>query len=216
MMGNKKKDLIIATTKLISEKHFSEINIKDIAKDAACTSGVIYRHFENLDQLLLYASVFFLEKYAHAAIPITEKGYHPLDLDRILWGVFADLALHNVEAFDYLFWHFPKDVVEEAICDYYQFFPDNWNQFNGLYISMFFSGDLMERNMVMLRWAATSGYLRLEDIHFIADLQCTYLYGLMMEIRHTYRLPDVAAASVERFKKGISEIHEHYRLDKSR
>ena len=117
-------------------------------------------------------------------------------------------------------------MVEEAIYDYYQLFPDNWKQFNGLYTSMFFGGDLRERNKVMLRWAATSGYLKLEDIDFIADLQCTYLYGLMMEIRRTYlyglmmeirrtyRQPGVAQASIERFKKGIAEIHAHYRTDR--
>lgn len=215
-MANKKVDLIIAAREMIRHKRFSDCTIKEIAKEASCTSAVIYRHFTNLDQLLLTASVYFLEEYARAAIPIVEENHHPLDQDQILWGEFARIAFHNVEAFDYLFWHFPKQEVEACIYEYYQLFPEQWRTFNGLYTSMFFGGDLQERNRVMLRWAATSGLLRREDIDFIADLQCTYLYGLMMEIRETYHEPGVPEKALERFNHGINEIHSIYRQDQKK
>ena len=210
-MANKKKDLIIAAREMIRGRRFSECTIKEIAKAASCTSAVIYRHFANLDQLLLTASVCFLEEYAAAAIPIVEKGYPPLEQDSILWNEFASLAFHNVEAFDYLFWRFPKQDVENCIYDYYQLFPEQWRSFNGLYTSMFFGGDLCERNAIMLRWASTSGELRPEDVPFVADLQCTYLYGLMMEIRERYLEPGVPEKALGRFNRGIGEIHSHFR-----
>ena len=215
-MANKKIDLILAAREMIQHRRFSECTIKEIAKEASCTSAVIYRHFTNLDQLLLTASVYFLEEYARAAIPIVEKNYHPLDQDRILWNEFANIAFHNVEAFDYLFWRFPQQDVEACIYDYYQFFPEQWRSFNGLYTSMFFGGDLRERNVIMLRWAATSGVLRPDDVPFIAELQCTYLYGLMMEIRETYLEPGIPEKTLERFNHGIREIHSIYRLDQKR
>ena len=148
---------------------------------------------------------------AAAAVHIVEKGYPPLEQDSILWNEFASLAFHNVEAFDYLFWRFPKQDVENCIYDYYQRFQEQWRSFNGLYTSMFFGGDLCERNAIMLRWASTSGELRPEDVPFIADLQCTYLYGLMMEIRERYLETGVPEKTLERFNRGIGEIHSHFR-----
>lgn len=213
-MASKKKELILATEELIKEKNFNDITIKEIAEKASCTSAVIYKHFDNLEHLLTCASVYFLEAYALDAQEISKKDYTPMELEYILWGVFANYALHNVDAFDLLFWKYPKEVIEKCIYEYYQLFPDNWKNFTGMYATMLMGSDLKERNAVMLRWAATSGFLNYDDVAFLAELQCTYLYGLMMEIRRDYRKPGVAEEALERFKFAIKSTEDHYRIDK--
>jgi AcrR family transcriptional regulator len=211
--NNKKKDLILAAYQLIEEKGIDKITIRDIAARASCTSAVIYRHFENLDDLLMYASVRFLEAYVQEFQSIMKTNADALDMERLTWKTFSKYAFRNVEVFDRLFWGKYKDQLGDAIYEYYQIFPDNWKNLDGLYTTVFFNNDLKERNRTVLHWAVRGGYFHYDDADFLVDIQCDLFYGIMMGIRKTYRNPGIAEQAEQLFMKDLIKLEDQFRID---
>lgn len=60
---SKKNELVLKTYELLKTTGPYNIKIRTIATACNCTSTVIYRHFDDLDHLIRFASVRFLENY---------------------------------------------------------------------------------------------------------------------------------------------------------
>ncbi len=59
-----KETIVRETFKLLMQKGLNGISISEIQNAANCSRAVIYHHFENKEDLILYAcKVFFLERY---------------------------------------------------------------------------------------------------------------------------------------------------------
>ena len=92
----RKKKYIQIASRILEQEGPEGINIRRIAKEAGCTSAVLYKHFDNLDHLLVLASVKFLEPYISDFIVISKRS----DITSIQ----KDLLLANV------LWRKPGDI----------------------------------------------------------------------------------------------------------
>lgn len=212
MATNKKYDLISVTHEMLKTTSPDLIKIRDIASAANCTSAVIYRHFDNLDHLILISSIKFLEDYLFELQDITNNNTDSLDVEVTMWRAFAKYAFQNIEIFDLLFWGKYKERLGDSIYEYYQMFPEQWRHLNGLYTIVFFNNDLKERNRVILNHAANDGYFKTKDVPLLANLQCSFLHGLMMDYKDTYRLPGVSEKAAKEFMDTLLSLQSHYRI----
>ena len=69
----RKKKYIQIASRILEQEGPEGINIRRIAKEAGCTSAVLYKHFDNLNHLLVLASVKFLEPYISDFIVISKR-----------------------------------------------------------------------------------------------------------------------------------------------
>lgn len=212
MKKNKKYELVRVTYEILQTTAPEKITIRDIAEAADCTSAVIYRHFDNLEHLLLVSSIKFLEDYIVELQDVSNQTLDPIETELTMWHVFAKYAFKNVDAFLLMFWGSNKEKLGDMIYEYYQMFPDNWKHLNGLYTVVFFSNDLKERNRVILSRAAAAGYLKSEDVPLLSNLQCDFMYGMLMGLKASYREPGVAEEATEQFIQTLTSIQNHYRL----
>ena len=212
--NNKKHELIAVTHEMLKTISPEDIKIRDIAAAANCTSAVIYRHFENLDHLILMASIKFMEKYVIELNEITnQNSIDPLIMELTMWRAFCQNVFPNIEVFDLLFWGKYKKNLGESIFEYYQMFPEGWKHLNSLYTSVFFNSDLKERNTMILNCAAVAGYFTTEDAKLLANLQCDFFHGMMIDYKDTYRQPGVPEKATEIFMSTIESLQNHYRID---
>lgn len=212
MATSKKYDLIRVTYEMLQTSSPEDLKIRDIAAAAHCTSAVIYKHFNDLDHLIMIASVRFLEDYIIELQDITNQSIDPLTVETTMWQAFAKHAFKNLEVFDLFFWGKYKEYFGDTIYEYYQMFPEQWTRLNGLYTVVFFNNDLKERNRTILTQAANAGYFKIEDVPFLADLQCDFFHGMLLDHKSTYRLPGVPEQAAERFMEALLSLQEHYRL----
>lgn len=211
---NKKNELILVTHEMLKTTSPEDIKIRDIAAAAHCTSAVIYRHFDNLDHLILIASIKFMEDYVIELNEITnQNSTDPLTMELTMWKAFCKYVFHNIEVFDLLFWGKYKKNLGESIFEYYQMFPEEWKHLNGLYTSVFFNNDLKERNKIILNCAAVAGYFTFEDAQLLANLQCDFFHGMMIEYKDTYRQPGVPEQATKIFMHTLESLQNHYRID---
>lgn len=212
MASNKKNELIQKTYELLKTSGPQDVKIRTIAAAANCTSTVIYKHFDDLDHLILFASVRFLEDYIIELQNIINKNTDTLNMVVAMWKSFAKYAFTNIEVFELLFWGKYKDRLGDTIFEYYQLFPNEWRNLDGLFTSVFFNDKLEERNSIMMHRAATTGYFTYDDAMLLSDLQCCMFHGLLMEYKDKYRNPEMAEEGSQRFMDMLDSLINHYRI----
>lgn len=212
MASNKKKELIQQTYEILKEIGPANTKIRTIAQKAHCTSTVIYRHFDNLDHLILFASVKFLEDYIIDIQEIINTNTDAFDMLIQMWNNFAKYAFKNIDVFELLFWGKNKETLGDIIFEYYQIFPAEWKGFDGLFTSIFFSDDLKGRNQIMVRRAAAMGYFSYDDVTVLSDLQYYFFHGLMMDYKDCYKEPGKSEEATKLFMDMLNSLICEYRI----
>lgn len=212
MARNKKYELIVKTYELLKTQSPDDLTIRRIAEEAGCTSTVIYRHFENLDHLILLASVRFLEDYIDGLSNLLGRDSDPLTMLREMWVVFGVQAFAHVEVFEMLFWGRYTNQLSDAIIQYYQLFPEKWRSTNGVEATIFFSGNIEERNLIAVNRAAAEGYLPLKNIRLFSDIQCHLFHSIMLKYKDEYHSPGKAEKGLQEFMRAYDFLIDAYRL----
>lgn len=212
MASNKKIELVQKTYDLLSKHSPEDVKIRTIAAAANCTSTVIYKHFDDLDHLVLFASVKFLEDYIIEVQNIVNTNSDPYTSLVAMWEVFAKYAFQNVEVFDLLFWGKYKERMGDTIFEYYQMFPDEIRSLDGLFTSVFFNNDINNRNDIMMHRAAATGYFSYNDAKILSQMECCMFRGLLLEYKDIYRQPGKAEEGQNRFKQMLHTLLDQYRL----
>lgn len=212
MAASKKTELIQKTYELLKTTAPDELKIRDIAKECGCTPAAIYKHFEDLDDLIRFGCVRFLEDYIRETLKIINENVDPLQMLEIMWEEFSRIAFQNAEVYLQLFWGRYKSQLGDTIFEYYQIFPDQWQSMGGLFTSTFFNSEIKERNFLIVRRAAAVGYFQYQEAQEISDLQCYLMHGALMDCLETYRQPGMAEAAQSRFMNLLRSTIKHYRI----
>lgn len=169
------------TYELISSKGFENLTIRAIAKEVGCSYAVLYKHFENLDYLIMLASMRFLDGYHHEMVEIEKNESNYLLRDLKLWFAFNKQAFKNPPVFLHLFWENLSTMFEEAAVEYCQLFPlergGNDEVFYGYLYSAVFMGGIEHRDFILLRRAANEGSISLKDAVFLSKVNHNIVQG---------------------------------------
>ena len=215
MAGNMKKELIQVTLNILKSEGIESIKIRRIAKDAGCTSTVIYNYFENLDHLISFAAIRILKDYIRDFQEIMNNpDLNVLDRYLRLWECFARYAFEDIHIFELLFWGKYKSRLGEMMFDYFQLFKDEieMKNFDGLSASIMFSNDLPTRSRFTLRKAAAEGVFSFDDVLMLSDLLVSLFHGMLLEYKDRYREPGVAQEGAEKFLGILHSIIGKYCL----
>lgn len=196
---SKKADLIEATYTLLAENRPHDLSIRAIASAAGCTTGAVYRQFENAEHLILVASVKFLEDYMADLNDILLNDEDPLRQHVEMWRAFGRQAFANVDTFEMMFWETSEDRLNDAIFSYYQEFPESWRRLSGFQVMVFFSSSLKERNLLTLNRCMEKYKMSQSEVEIINDAEICSFRGLMMEYRHCYREPGKSEEGLRRY-----------------
>lgn len=214
MAASKKIELIQKTYELLKETAPDELKIRDIAKVCYCTPTVVYKHFENLDDLIRFGCVHFLEDYIRETMKIVNENMDPLEMLIIMWDEFSKCAFQNVDVYLHLFWGRYCSQLGDTIFDYYQLFPEQWQTMGGLFTSTFFNSEIKERNYTIVRRAAAVGYFHHTETKVISDMQCYLMHGMLMDYRSCYRQPGKAEEEQKLFMQILRSQIQHYCIKK--
>ena len=197
--GRKAAALLQAAYELMAENRPQDLSIRAIAAAAGCTTGAVYRNFNNIDHLLLVASVGFLEDYMVDLNDLLRMDGDPLRQHIEMWRSFGRQAFANVDVFETMFWQVGEDDLNEAIFSYYQEFPESWRKLSGFQVMVFFSSSLKERNLLTLNRCMAEYKLKASTIEMINELEILSFHGLLMEYRGCYREPGKAEEGLLRY-----------------
>lgn len=203
-----KKDLIQKTYDILRTEGIQNIKIRRIATEVGCTSTVIYKHFDDLDHLVTFASILYLKDYIEDFKAIVKSDTNILDMNLKLWECFSYYAFQDIPLFELLFWGKYKENLGEMVFEYYQMFRDEMEGFDGLSASIIFNNDLREREYIMLRRAASTGCISYEDIEILSHVVTSMFHGFLLE----YNNRNAAMEGVDRFMCALTSVISKYRI----
>ncbi len=211
MSSNKtKKELVQKTYDLLVNEGIESIKIRRIATEVGCTSPVIYKHFEDVDHLIVYASIRFLEGYLYdyKRIMNSAEDYKQVHLE--LWRMFSEYAFNQIHVFELLFWGKYKERLGDVIFEYYQLFREEMKDFDGMTASVLFSNDVYEREYIMIRRAAALGRVHHGEVEILAKITSSIFLSTLMEYKNKYREPGMAEEGVEKFNSTLKTVMDKY------
>lgn len=213
MAKGKKRELVDAAYELLKTTSPNDITVRLVAEKAGCTNPIIYYYFDNIEHLLLLASMRFYEEYLEGVEGIvSEEDLSPYELHMRSWRVFGEIAFSQVEVYESLFWGKYRRKTGEAMVEYYQLFPERRPSMEGSYSMVFFMDDVVERTYLVLKMAAADGEFPPDRLHLFAEAQCAMFRSVLLEYVDTYRDPGKAAEGLERSMALLEFLNSLYRV----
>ena len=93
----------------VRRKYFKDLNRKEaisirrMAKEFQCSTTSMYRYFENVEELLYYANLGYLDEYLEE-LNVHEKEWRDIwDMHIGIWECYCRIAFRYPQAFDIIF-----------------------------------------------------------------------------------------------------------------
>lgn len=200
VVSNARRKYIEATYDLLVEEGIEGVSSRKVASRAGTSATALYRHFDNVEDLVAAASLRFLHDYTVDARTLSEVDLNPLELNLQLWECFAYYSFHEAPIFENLFFGEGRQgTLVTAAEAYYEEFPEELEEMPDFMAHMFTGDTMFERDYVLLSRAVEMGMLTQENASYLCDVD-TYLYrGMLAMIRDTYDRPDVARQATHDF-----------------
>ena len=208
-MASPKAKYIEAAYELLVEEGLENASIRKIAARAGTSSTALYKHFENIEQLVAVASYRFLRDYTTDARTLAGVDLNPLELNLQLWECFAYYSFKEAQIFENLF--FSKDRmgrIDDAARTYYEEFPEDTEDLPDFMQDMLQGATLFERDEVLLKQAVSKGMLNIENAKYLSQLDTLVYRGTLALIRDSYDHPGVAREAVHDFMQLVISSYQ--------
>ena len=175
--GLTKKDYISKTIEIMETEGIGAISIRRIAREMGCSSASLYRHFENLSELLYYAELHILTGYIER-LNEAEKGWKNIwDYYVGIWDCYSREAFRHPEEYNTLFLVNDNSKLNVSIKEYYEMFPDEKQKTNDFFQEMLETVDFMGRDFQICKKCVATGVIGHEDAILLNRMACVLYEG---------------------------------------
>ncbi|HKL13276.1 MAG TPA: TetR/AcrR family transcriptional regulator [Halanaerobiales bacterium] len=205
---------INSVRKVIKEEGIENVTIRKIAKKAGYNSASIYNYFDNLNQLIFFGSISYLDDYVKAIPFYLNKSEDELDKYLLIWECFAKNSFENPNIFYAIFTENIGDNSENLFKKYYKLFPEELDNIPKRYIPMLLESELSKRCSIHISPCIEAGYFTTEVAEEV-DERIRLIYHGMLSLMVNNRLEYNSTQATEIFMKYISSIIHDKTLTKS-
>lgn len=180
-----RRNLVLATYRMLQEMDASKITVRSLAKEVGCSPAALYRHFENIEYLIVVASIRFFEKYMieYGVLMDTEPNLLKQYVDG--WKLFNRYAFERPDLYYRLIWGQYNESLADALTDYMELFPFTASTTSPDYFyTMIFDNDIMERDFLILRRAVNQGLLSEENANYFSKSNPLLVKGMIEMCMH--------------------------------
>lgn len=174
--------LIKSAEAIISEEGMEAATIRSISKKAGCNSASLYKYFEDLDELLLYACIKSFREYiievAHNDVLLNstdkrEKYY-------TTWRVFCKHGFIKAECVNQLFFSKHSHNISKILRSYFNMFPEELDNAPEYLTEIMHSADIKNRNWRLLQ-PLLEGKATMDEMLKVNELTIAYYQMLLGE-----------------------------------
>ena len=122
-----RKDYIERAYEIIEREGVEAVSIRRMAREFGCSSTSMYRYFTNVEELIYYANIIFLDEYLQR-LKEQEGGWQDIwDRHFGIWEGYCRTAFDHPRAFNILFFSTTSKKLTNAIREFYEMFPERIN-----------------------------------------------------------------------------------------
>lgn len=205
-----KKRYIEAATKLIQEEGMEAVSARRLSAMIGMNVANIYRHFENMDELCLYASMSIFQDYQLEMQRMMAEIPNRYELLVTSWEVYIEYAFRDVLLYDRLFFGKEQNKIAYIFQDYYRLYPEQKLVTDD--IQLLYSSDYTERNRIMLESCCEQGHFRYEDVDILNAVSEHMLIGYLRKATNILDQPEEVKKLRDELIRYETEFFEKYRL----
>lgn len=142
---------INAAQELIDEEGINHISIRKIADKAGFHNSTIYIYFEDLDQLIMLASIKYFQEYSYKLEQQSQRQRPPSENFYAIWDFFFDTILSKPQLFYNFFFGKRSNDLNSIMNLYYEFYPEERRHLSSEIEAMYFGQNIKERSLRLLR-----------------------------------------------------------------
>ncbi len=173
---------IEAAQELIDTIGLKDISVRKIAEKAGFHNSTIYLYFEDLDQLILLASLKHFNDYSKALALESQKQSSPIEAFRSIWAAFAQAVFAKPEIFYNFFFGKHSDNLTQIFEQYYRLFPSEKGEFSREIQDMYFGKNISDRcYRILTPLLDEDTRLTSENISIVNEIIVSYLKYLLEE-----------------------------------
>ncbi len=179
--GNEtKRRLIVSMYHNLKVKNASEITVREFAKENHCSPAALYRHFENLEYLIILGAVRFFIDYMTEYGQLMDSGGDLMESYVEGWKLFNRYAFERPDLYYRLFWGQYNAVFSDALEEYFDLFPVSGSErYPAYFYTLLFTDNIRERDFLMLRRAANYNLLSDEDADYYSRSNTLIVKGML-------------------------------------
>lgn len=175
-----KKTLILTTYRMLQDMDASKITVRAVAKEAGCSPAALYRHFDNIEYLIVLASIRFFENYMIEYGVLMDQEPNLLKQYVDGWKLFNRYAFERPDLYYRLMWGQYNSELADALSEYIELFPFTASSSSpDYYYTMIFNSDIMERDFLLLRRAVNHGLLTEIDANYFSKTNPLIVKGML-------------------------------------
>lgn len=176
---------IEATEKLIQEEGIDGLSIRKIAAEAGYNSATLYNYFEDLEHLILFASVGYLREYVFKLRRAIKPEYNALEVYRVIYRKFSEACFSFPELFHNLFFGRYSHKLGEVLSQYYELYPTELDDISPSVRSMLTQGNIYRRDMAYADALVEEGFVSREKkeqtVQLMVRTHQSFIYDAWMK-----------------------------------
>lgn len=170
---------INATADIIKNEGIEAISIRSVASRAGYSSATLYLYFDDINQLEALASISYLRDYVAEISSKMDDFEDPRDVYLYTWDAFCRHSFANAPVFMELFFGQYGAELDDTVKKYYSVFPHELEHISSKALSMLMAGNLLERNINILRLHTQAVGIPEEYENLINEITVSYYRGLL-------------------------------------
>ena len=201
-----RKDYIERAYEILEKEGVEAISIRRMAREFGCSSTSMYRYFTNVEELIYYANLIYLDEYLRLLNQKEKEWKDIWDQHIGIWECYSRVAFSHPQAFNVIFFSGTSKKLTEALREFYELFPERINIVSPYLQVMLQSADLLERDMVMVKRCVEAGVVPWERAAKLNHMVCFLYKGYLKDILDYGIAPEAIGVRVRQFCNEIGEI----------
>lgn len=151
---------VSATEKIMREEGINNVTIRKVSDIAGYSSATIYSYFENIDHLIIFSSLKFLDEFIESLPKEIENCKTAIDVYKKVWECFSRFAFQRAEIFQVMFFSKLDQKLDNFFTEYYCIYKLDVTNFPTSIQKMLRGTNIYNRNMHLLNEAVEEGSVK--------------------------------------------------------
>lgn len=197
---------IDAADKIIENEGLENVTIRKVADIAGYNSATLYNYFNNLDHLIIFASMKYLREYVEDIPEYIKRATNSLERYFLIWECFCKHSFIKPKIYNLVFFSEFSNTLNDTISEYYSIFPDELADLSLNLNSMLLGNTLYNRTLSLLENCVKDGFISAENVHEINEMSIFIYQGMLNNIlskNSPYTVEESIDKTLKYFKKII-------------
>lgn len=173
---------IEAANQIIESEGVDAITIRRISDIAGYNSATLYNYFENLDHLVFFASMKYLQEYVLCLPEYIKDAISPIDKYLRIWECFCHHSFKKPKIYYTIFFNKFSNSLNDDIKEYYSIFPEELGNPSKDILPMLLGQNIYDRNRAILESCVSEMPIQREVIDEINEMNLLIYHGMLSRI----------------------------------